>query len=190
MMAPTHRLGGIAAGAGIAAILHTDTTDSAIMIAAALLGCLLPDIDNSHSSISRKWSFVSMLVSAGQGIIRLFSNIFKTKTRTYIRSLIGHRGLTHSLFPVLLLPGIMFIVSAGVGSRYGIVTSIGLAAGMISHLLLDMLSGGVPLFMPFTTKRVCIARIKTGSLLEWLFGFAFLFILISFGWEVISKWLK
>lgn len=187
MMALTHRIGGIAAGTAIASVLHTNACSSGIIIAAALVGCLLPDIDNSKSSISRKLSFISFLVSIGQGIIRIISNLFPAKQREYIRSLIGHRGLTHSLVPVVLLPVIAVFTGSITGYRiYGHMIAFGLSGGIISHLLLDMLAGGVPLFIPFTTKRVCLTKIKTGGVVEWIFRGLLIVTLLHFGLEVIS----
>lgn len=186
MMALTHRIGGMAAGTAIATVLHTDTCNSGIIIAAALVGCLLPDIDNSKSSISRKWSFISFFVSAGQRIIRIISNLFPIKQREYIRSLIGHRGLTHSLVPVVMMPGIVLLIGSITGYRCVYMIALGLVGGIISHLFLDMLAGGVPLLMPFTTKRLCLARIKTGGFLEWIFRCILIIVLLYFGLEVIN----
>lgn len=186
MMALTHKIGGIAAGTAIANVLHTDTCNSGIIIAAAIVGCLLPDIDNSKSSISRKWSLISLFVSAGQGIIRIISSLFPIKQREYIRSLIGHRGLTHSLVPVVMMPGIVLLVGTITGYRCGYMIALGLTGGIISHLFLDMLAGGVPLLMPFTTKRLCLARIKTGGFLEWIFRCLLIIVFLHFGLEVIN----
>ncbi len=42
MMATTHRLGGIAMGAVTAALLHTNTADTMILITGALIGSISP----------------------------------------------------------------------------------------------------------------------------------------------------
>lgn len=187
MMAATHRLGGLAAGTAAAVLLQSGKMESGILIAGATLGSLIPDIDNRHSSISRKWVLVSIFVSLGQMIIRVFSSLLPQKQRNYIRSLIGHRGITHSLFPVFVIPTVIYFISrmAGYGEM-GTYTAAGIGLGIISHLAFDMLAGGIPLFMPFSTKRICLAHIKTGGVAEWVFRVILLIIFTYFGMEVIS----
>lgn len=187
MTAPTHRIGGLAAGALAAAVLRPGTVLGCGMVAAALLGSLLPDIDNKNSSISRRWRLFSCLVTAGQRTIRLLAYILPAKQRRYVASLIGHRGLTHSLCPVILLPSVCALIGQLVGqAAWGWIGGVGLAAGILSHLVLDMLSGGVPLFMPFSTKRVCLAHIRTGGAVEWLFRMGMLVVLIYLTLEVAT----
>lgn len=186
MMATTHRLGGLAAGTALAALLQADLEASGILLAGALLGSLIPDIDNKQSSISRKWPLAGWAVSAGQTIIRGISWLLPRKPRNYIRSLIGHRGLTHSLMPVIVLPLLVMLAGKGIGYvGMGKYAAAGLAGGILSHLILDMLAGGVPLFIPFSTKRFCLAKIKTGGAAEWLFRAAILVIFLFCGLEVI-----
>lgn len=153
-----------------------------MILAGSMLGCILPDIDNSHSSISRKWRFVSLLVTVGQAVIRGFSNFFPAKQKKYIRSMIGHRGLLHSLVPVTLMPPAGVILGQAAGSlQTGKYIDAGLEAGILSHLLFDMLSGGVPLFMPFSVRRITLAHIKTGGVGEWIFRISLTLIFCYFG---------
>lgn len=186
MMAATHRLGGIAAGTALAAILKVDMAETGILLAGAVLGSLLPDIDNRNSTISYKIPLVSLLVTVGQAAIRGISSLFPRKQKNYIRSLIGHRGLTHSLLAAVLLPLPVAAICLSAGfSRIGLYVAAGLLGGMLSHLLFDMLAGGAPLFMPFTTKRVVLAKMKTGGLIEWLFRLLLVAVFVYFGMEVI-----
>lgn len=190
MMAATHRLGGLAAGVAAAAVLHTEPLGSGMVIAGAVLGSLFPDIDNRNSSISRKWRVLSLAVTVGQAVIRGMSNLFPARQKKYIRSLLGHRGITHSLIPVVSLPLIMVLVGYSIGYvAEGAYAAFGLAAGILSHLLFDMLAGGVPLFMPFSVKRVTVANIKTGGGIEWLFRAVLIIIFAYFGREAIP-WQK
>lgn len=186
MMAATHRLGGIAAGTALAVALKADVGETGILLAGAVLGSLLPDIDNRNSTISYKIPLVSLLVTAGQAVIRGISCLFPRKQKNYIRSLIGHRGLTHSLLAAVLLPLLVSAACMAAGfSRIGLYVAVGLLGGMLSHLCFDMLAGGAPLFMPLTTKRVVLAKIKTGGLVEWLFRLLLVAIFVYFGMEVI-----
>ncbi len=175
MMGATHRIGGLAAGMAAAALLKVSPAESGLLIAASLLGSLVPDIDNRHSSISRRFRLASVAVSMGQLLIRGISGLFPAKQRNYIRSLIGHRGLTHSLCPVALA-AVLIAVEPYVAT--------GAMCGIASHLVFDMLAGGVPLFMPFSTKRICLAHMKTGGMAELLFRVILIMIFSYFGWEV------
>lgn len=190
MMAATHRLGGLAVGITLAAVSHADPANGITVIAGAVLGSLIPDIDNRHSAISRKWQLAGFGVWLGQGLIRMVSNIFPAKQRQYIRSLVGHRGLTHSLVPVVLMP----LAAAGFGqvtgsAAFGYYAAAGLAGGILSHILFDMLSGGVPLLMPFSTRRIALAHIKTGGVAEWLFRLGLTMVFVYFGYEEVMSWL-
>lgn len=189
MMAPTHRLGGIAAGTAIAALMHKKGMEAAALMAGAVLGSLIPDIDNCHSSISRKWPVISLLVSVGQAVIRGLSRLLPKKQGQYVRSMIGHRGLTHSLAALIIFPGLAVLAGHVFGLSICMDMAAGLAGGVLSHLIFDMLAGGVPVFMPFSAKRIVLARLKTGGMGEWLFRGLLVTIFIYFGLEVIP-WQK
>ncbi len=187
MTAPTHRLGGIAAGVVTAYVITPDDICStALLITGAILGSLVPDIDNRNSSISRKWRLISFFITAGQYIIRVISYLLPKKQAKYVRSLIGHRGLTHSLMAAIIIP----LCILGIGTLLGwenlsVYAALGVGVGILSHLLFDIFANGVPLFMPFSIKRVCLAHIKTGGVTEWLFRVTLIIIFISLGLEVI-----
>lgn len=186
MMAATHRLGGLAAGMAVAVVLHTEPTYTGVIIGSAVLGSLIPDIDNPHSRISRKWRLASIGVTIGQTIIRGISAFFPTRQRNYIRSLIGHRGITHSLIPVILL----WVIASMVGEMCDETTvacyiGVGLIGGVLSHILFDMFAGGVPLFIPFSVKRICLAHIKTGGTVEWILRMIMIVVFVLCGMEVI-----
>ena len=168
MTGATHKLGGITAGILVVNIIGVqEPIGEAALIAGALLGSLLPDIDNPRSSISFKWPLLRMAVSICQGAVRVLTAALPRKLREHVRSLAGHRGISHSpcmavfLFLLILLAGKGLHVDTGV-------LALGLFAGVLSHIFLDMFSGGAPLGMPFTTKRVTLARIKTGGAVEWI----------------------
>lgn len=93
MMATTHRLGGIAMGAVTAALLHTNTADTMILITGALIGSIFPDINNKKSTISRKMPITALVVSAGRHLINAVTSSFPKEQKRYVKLLIGHRGL-------------------------------------------------------------------------------------------------
>ena len=180
MMAPTHRLGGIAVGMTTAALLHTDITGTVILFAGALIGSIFPDIDNKNSRISHKMPITALVVSAGRYLIRGIASFLPRKQKQYIMALTGHRGFTHSLIGSAVLPVIVILIGLLLRLKIGyiLLAGLGIFIGCLSHLLLDMLSGGVPLLMPFSTDKILISEIKTGGSKEWLFRLCLLLILI------------
>lgn len=182
MTAASHRLGGLAAGVVLANLLHTGPVGSGMVLVSSMLGCLLPDIDNRQSAISYKFKLARFFVSVGQTVLRGISCLFPKKQKRYIRSLIGHRGLSHSLAPVVILPLVVILFGKLTGSLQttGYIAA-GTAAGILSHLIFDMFSGGVPLLMPFSVKRITLAHIKTGGVVEWLFRIVLIVVFCYFG---------
>ncbi len=184
MTAATHRLGGAAAGMVLSAWLPVNITEGMLLVGMAVLGSIIPDIDNPRSSISYKWRGISWIVTISQTLIRGVSHLFPKKQSAYIRSLIGHRGLTHSLLPVIALAVCNLSWSAWAGyAQVGYYMTVGLAGGMLSHIVFDMLAGGVPLLIPFSTKRICLSHIKTGGVGEWIFRVSLMLIFICLGLE-------
>lgn len=180
MMATTHRLGGIAAGAAVTSLLHPGVTGTLIIFIGALVGSIFPDIDNRNSRISRKMPVTAMVVTLGQWLIHMISAFLPKKQKSFVRSLAGHRGITHSLMGSMIFPAIICIIGILLEQKMNLwlLAAVGIFVGCLSHLLLDMLSGGVPLFMPFSTGRVRISNIKTGGFTEWLFRMIFVVIMI------------
>lgn len=142
------------------------------MIGGVVFGSLLPDIDNARSSISYKFPVLRMLVGTGQAVVRGIATLLPGKLGRNVKSMAGYRGLFHSPALALLLSGILALVGTNLHSMTVKGLAIGLLAGMASHIVLDLFSGGVPLGMPFITKRVVLARIKTGGAVEWILRYA------------------
>lgn len=70
-------------------------------------------------------------------MIRIFSRLLPKKQAAYINSLIGHRGITHSLAAMFLLPIPVTLIGYAVGYMCaGIFGAIGLAGGIVSHIFL------------------------------------------------------
>lgn len=67
---------------------------------------------------------------------------------------VGHRTVTHSALALALVWGLTMSLPAPV--------HVGLAVGFASHLLLDAVSGGVPLLWPLGS------RLRLPSVPEWL----------------------
>ncbi len=125
---------------GLALVLNLPATG----LAAAALGGILPDL-----------------------IDQRIAGCFRSRQKAF-NSI--HRGFTH--WPGLWL-GLLVCALALIPSRFSTLicpVAIGLAAGGLSHVILDMLTPqGVPL-LPFTRKgRVSLRLCRTGGPGEWLF---------------------
>lgn len=147
----THKIGGTCAGITAVALALQEPISteklivSGLIIAGATIGSLIPDIDHKNSTISKKHRVTSWIVT----------------------HLFEHRGFTHSPLVQLLLCFFLFHMfkdlSGVIGfSILGLI--IGLAIGMLSHSLLDMMTiGGIPLLYPFTKKKFRIMKLKTAK---------------------------
>lgn len=164
MTGTTHKAAGVLAALVIQQQLEIDGTDSFVLLAGAVFGSLMPDIDNVHSSIGKSFPVAEFLVHSCQKLIRILSYLFPRKAGKKIRSCIGHRGLLHSL----LLPALLLVPLLFWGKHRSILVYAvsGMLIGILSHLLLDSLSGGVPLFMPVSLVRIRLASIHTGGVIE------------------------
>ena len=164
MMGHTHLALGAVAGAHLAA--QTPRLGLPIM-AAALFGSILPDIDTPYSKLGRR------LWPLSRVILTLF----------------GHRGGTHSMVFVVLATALMWLVSAPVG--------LALGAGIVTHLAADAISyghgtrftmrgAGVPLFWPLTDRKAGLRLVKVNGPLEnlvilpWMALYA-----VQVGWQLI-----
>ena len=128
-----HTLGAIASACGLIYIANKVgiNVKPNIFIGGAVIGGLLPDIDCP----------TSMLGSS----IKPLSEI--------IKATVGHRTLFHSVLFV-------FIVGALI-SIYNVTLGIGLALGIVSHIILDLLTPrtyGVAFLYPFYTKRIKLCK--------------------------------
>ena len=102
-----------------------------------LLGALIPDIDASKSLISSKIPILPKIIGL----------------------LTTHRGIFHSLFLALLIPGLVWYF---ISKPYG----FALFVGYISHLLIDGFTKmGVNLLHPFSTLKI-EGPIETGKIAE------------------------
>lgn len=123
--------------AGITVANLTDTHLTAPLVAGLIVGSLFPDIDEPGSYVGRR--------SLGTSYI--------------INFLFGHRGLTHSLFPVAILIFLFW--------QFPISLLLGFTAGYLFHILGDLFSkSGVPLFLPFSSKKYAIPIYTTGGIME------------------------
>ncbi|MBT9252174.1 MAG: metal-dependent hydrolase [Brockia lithotrophica] len=176
MMGTTHALVGFAAGFFL-------TQDPIVGAAAAGFAALLPDIDHPDSILGSR--------------VRVASHIFQ--------KVFGHRSFTHSLLALFLVSFLAFLLAAWISNEYpaegvkifegykeemyvlpplennNFASSVfwGTLVGYASHIILDMVSGGVSLFWP-SRKKIGVSLIRTGSLAESLFNLVFAVALVAY----------
>ncbi|AXF75995.1 metal-dependent hydrolase [Erwinia tracheiphila] len=121
------------------------------ILPAALLTCLLPDIDHPKSFLGQRFKWIS------QPIARVF----------------GHRGFTHSFLAVL---SGMALLQLKLPSQLLIPPDAfqGLVLGYLSHIFADMLTpAGVPFLWPCRWRfRLPLLNSQKGNQLERLFCIA------------------
>lgn len=156
MSGATHRIGGICAGILLVKVLPEQSVEKDILfVFGCVFGSLFPDIDHPNSRLSHKLPLLFLAARAGQKLLRGLSGMVPGKTGKRIHKMAGHRGLTHSL----LFSGI-FCAAGWCGGSL----TLGMAFGILSHLAFDMISGGVPLLLPFYSGRIGVRLIVTGSI--------------------------
>lgn len=147
-----HTFAGACSGAIATSLIYQGDVNTSMLLTLALptiiggaIGGLLPDTDLPTSKLGRKIYPISWLIN----------------------KMFGHRGFTHSILCAILvsvmfyLPVIYYPDILGITYRQIV---IGISAGYISHLLLDMsTTSGVPLLHPFTKKSYRISKLKTGK---------------------------
>lgn len=140
----THILGSIAAGTIVFMSGYVPVTNMTTHIAyggSLVIGALLPDICAPNSWIGRRF----------------------TMTSTLIQSIFGHRTFTHSALFLLFL---YYFLENFASSPLFVVIQYGLTIGVLSHILLDMVTPrGVMLFYPLKKYFRFPITIKTGSII-------------------------
>jgi len=145
-------------------------------------GALLPDIDNAHSTMGRRFGWISKEIQHIAG----HRTIFHSLLGLAIGSLLAI-GLERLVSYMLELRGFVLPASVVSGSH---LVFIGVLFGSIMHIAADALTiGGVPLFWP-VRKRYGFppnsrARFRTGTWPETVIVWS-LIILVGIGvWESI-----
>ena len=146
MMARTHVAFG--AALALAAAQHDLIELTPLSFGACLVGTLLPDVDHPKSTFGKVIAPISTVVAA----------------------IVGHRGLTHSIWAVAACLAAILKPLPAFGGQPDAESVIlaALALGYVSHIIGDLLTvGGVPLFWPFPVRfRLPVLAFKTGGVVE------------------------
>lgn len=161
MTGKTHMSIGIVASIGISALYFyctesTITTQTVIstglFATAAAAGSLLPDVDYTDSTLSRR------LPPLAKALRKYYTSIGILFGDTqYQQNLQQHRGICHSLSALLatFIP-LAFFIFSGQKSSY---IFCGLLLGMLLHILADSFTPvGTMLLAPFSTKHYFSSR--------------------------------
>ncbi|MBA8762000.1 metal-dependent hydrolase [Staphylococcus coagulans] len=139
MTGKTHSAAGILVGAAVATHYQLDIFEMTTSIVLSALASIFPDICHTKSKIGQK--------------LPLLSFIFK--------HLFGHRTLTHSLVFVLSIYFVLHMIETPIYYMISII------CGMLSHIILDMLTPrGVHLFFPIPIRVRFPIYFKTGGLMD------------------------
>jgi membrane-bound metal-dependent hydrolase YbcI (DUF457 family) len=184
----THQLVGVTGGLMASALMiHTGTYNVAeclSLLALSSVGSYIPDIDHTGSVAGKRIALVSYPI---RWISRIFSWLYrKTKFKLFdkISEMFAHRGIFHSpiFWAIVFIPLFMFVPPLVTHSfARGLVEAgfVGLAIGVILHMLADMLNPtGIPLFMPLFNHKFSIGKIVTGSKSEFVFKVIMLLVFI------------
>lgn len=134
----THIIGGISAGM---AYLHFggSVDEDVLFLGGLIFGAMLPDIDHTSSRIGRAVPYID----------------------NFISSVFGHRTLTHSLLFLILGYWLFHILS------WPESLEIGILLGILSHIILDMLTvQGVKFLWPVRIRVGVPFGIRTGGSIE------------------------
>jgi membrane-bound metal-dependent hydrolase YbcI (DUF457 family) len=177
MTAPTHILTGLAS---VIVVGHfTGVTPDGVGLLAFLTGSLAPDIDG-EGVITRPGTILRELIGRGPAVV--IDAVFEF-IAAVVQFLFGHRGFIHSpLIAICLLLG---------GWPGGMSWLVCFGAGYAAHLLGDALTtGGIPMLSPFSSERISLSDMDTGSPEEFAVACALLVFVCGFGWSLLPEQVK
>lgn len=150
---------------GLAASLaYTQFTsyDPVLLVGAGVIGALIPDICHGGSKIGRTFPLISKLINL----------------------IFGHRSFTHSLLFLFIISLLLksFVTNEAIPE--------GILVGMVSHLVLDMMTrNGIKLLFPFKIRVRFPLTTKTGGTVESLVLAALSVLSVYFGYEAFGVYL-
>ena len=170
MQGKTHMVGGIVIGVvGNQLLLQPTLTDmdsttkfilAGGFIGASIIGSLYPDADHQGSFMGKR-----LIIS--NAIFRALGGVEKRMSKK--APMFAHRGILHTPLFVLLVTLLLSLLVPAIA--HPIVWGFGI--GMLSHILLDMLTtSGVPVLFPLTRKKISLLPFKTGGTFEKIFYYA------------------
>ena len=166
MTGATHKLGGIISGSAASLVLRGGPLAGMISIGLGIFGATLPDADKKNTTISNKVPILAFLIWVIQKIVGLITLPLPKAKRKKIKSIVGHRGMTHTIAAAVFVALITLIISLVLKSQNFILYTLSIFLGMMSHIVLDAFSNGVMMLMPFSFEKITWGNIKTRSFRE------------------------
>lgn len=164
MTVTSHRIGALAAASTVIIFGGMETHSVSTIICytiGAVTGSLLPDADTPYSRMGRRYLCILWPFYLLQYMIHLFA------PRSFMDKTVKHRGVLHSPLVWICMIGILIYTIRQTHYQIPFLLSVGILIGVASHLFLDFISGGIPLFSPFIPKKYgTIIHIKTGGVTE------------------------
>ena len=177
MTGPTHVISGLAAAVALGRLASVAPTT--VEFLTLIVGTLAPDIDG-RGTITRPGKILRPFL--GRWIGGFIDGVFGLFTGT-VRLLFGHRGFIHA--PLL---AVVFFALGATFER-GWVTWF--AIGYALHLLGDAMTvEGIPLWSPFSSRRMSLSKIRTGSRTERLVATGLVLVTVVFGWSLLPEGVK
>ncbi|MCZ8537313.1 MULTISPECIES: metal-dependent hydrolase [Paenisporosarcina] len=139
------------------------TYDPVLLVGAGVVGALIPDICHGGSKIGRTFPLISKLINV----------------------IFGHRSFTHSLLFLFIVSLLLksFVTNEAVTE--------GILVGMVSHLVLDMMTrNGIKLLFPFKIRVRFPLTTRTGGTVESLVLAALSVLSVYFGYEAFGVYLQ
>lgn len=184
MTSKTHTL----TGGGIAALACVGFSFPLVpVVAGALIGSLLPDIDHPKAAINQRLlifknklalQFTFLLIG---GAAFLYGSTILKMVGVFLifTALSAHRKFTHSIIGLLAFSGICFSVLYFYSGSLKTVI-IGLIIGYVTHIVTDCLSNhGIELLFPFSERHFALPVVKTGGVSELIFLILVMTLIVS-----------
>lgn len=174
----THMMGGALTGALFLENISTPfpNTQSIILMSAAAIAALLPDVDEKESKAGKALPLISHSMAATNRVLRIRAHFAKgrKKRELYEKARnVGHRGILHYLITWIILTAIFISIygaslflAGEVYPSFILAACAGASIGYLSHLLLDMISGRIALLYPLCKRKIGIKLIPQGGFIE------------------------
>lgn len=156
---------------------------SYVVIMAAVVGSLMPDIDHPKSTFNQKFLLIKNnkfkkifyssvgLINLGIGYMLESEILLMLGITLIMTGFSKHRGVTHSILGTFLYTYTVKLIA----NKYGMLgVYIGFSAGYISHLVADYFTKrGIQMFYPFGKNIKSPLIVKSGGIWEdMIFGSA------------------
>ena len=170
-------MSGLAAAVALGRL--TGVTPTAVELLTLIVGSLAPDIDG-RGTITKPSKILRPFL--GRTLGGLIDGLFGVVAGT-VKMCFGHRGFVHA--PVL---AVVFFAFGAVFERDWVTW---FAFGYSVHLFGDSMTvEGIPVWSPFSSRRVSLTGMRTGSRTEGAIAIGLVLLTVVFGWSLLPEGVK